>query len=355
MPKRYWRSFVDPVTFETVSKQAAAILYLALPFIYRGGEVVAEKSKDMFLKKGDTLLEKGIEKLGSEIMDRAKSLLDKINPEMSESLEKAIKNVSKNSEDSKAKEELQQEMLKLLRENPNLVKEIELIINLNVENIDQFAVGSYNNFFNFRIPSGDEFIRIAEYLDKKRKEAVNQETLSRYNPSTLSYYPERLKKFVTENRADDLRKALAYIEKHRILFISGIGGVGKSTLSRALVDLRPVNVPEPFWLNFNQNRDVKLGDILEKFAAYMSAPEITSFKNERREPEKIDVDKLTDELERRKEVWLIFDDLNSILEDQHFSDKGIELLFSSLRYNTHNAKIIITSRILPNSKMEKAL
>jgi len=90
-----------------------------------------------------------------------------------------------------------------------------------------------------------------------------------------------------------------------------------------------------------------LGDILEKLASYLKAPEITSFKNERREPGKLDVDKLTDELHRRNQIWLIFDDLSTILEDQHFADKGIELLFSSLRYNTHNAKIIITSRILP--------
>ena len=147
--------------------------------------------------------------------------------------------------------------------------------------------------------------------------------------------------------SEELRKALTYIENHRILLLSGVGGVGKSTLARALVDLRPINVPEPFWFNFNQNQDAKLGDILEKLAAYMNAPEIASFKDEKREPGKIDVDKLTDELHRRSEVWLIFDDLSTILEDQQFADKGIELLFSSLRYNTHNAKIIITSRILP--------
>ncbi|HEX3009047.1 MAG TPA: hypothetical protein VHO90_15695, partial [Bacteroidales bacterium] len=79
----------------------------------------------------------------------------------------------------------------------------------------------------------------------------------------------------------------------------------------------------------------------------MNAPEILSFKAERREPGKTDIDKFTGELHRRSEIWLIFDDLSTILEDQHFADKGIELLFSSLRYNTHNAKIIITSRILP--------
>ena len=118
-------------------------------------------------------------------------------------------------------------------------------------------------------------------------------------------------------------------------------------LQELLVDLRPINVPEPFWFSFYKNQDAKLGDILEKLAAYMNAPEIAAFKAERREPGKIDVDKLTGELQRRSEIWLIFDDLSTILEDQQFTDKGIELLFSSLRYNTHNAKIIITSRILP--------
>lgn len=175
----------------------------------------------------------------------------------------------------------------------------------------------------------------------------HKEILIHYNPSTLPLYPEKLKQFVTENRADELRNALAYLEKHRILLLSGVGGVGKTTLARALVDFRPINVPEPFWLSFYDNQDAKLGDILEKLAIYMNAHELAAFKAGERKPGKFDVDKLTDELERRGQLWLIFDDLNIILEGQQFSDKGIELLFSSLQSNIHSAKIIITSRILP--------
>ena len=62
-----------------------------------------------------------------------------------------------------------------------------------------------------------------------------------------------------------------YLQDHRILLFTGIGGVGKTTLARALVDIRPANVPVPFWFDFRQNQDAKLGDILEKLAAYMNS------------------------------------------------------------------------------------
>ena len=61
-----------------LAQQATNILAPALPFIYAGGKAVVDKSKDM-------LLEKGIEKLGSESWKRAKTLLDKISPKMGES------------------------------------------------------------------------------------------------------------------------------------------------------------------------------------------------------------------------------------------------------------------------------
>lgn len=332
---------MDPAV---IAQQATDILVPALSALYVAGIPVTNKGKDVL---ENMLYEKTFEILGSEGGKRAKALLEKISPKMSESLEKALTKVSRNSEDPKAKEELQQEILKLLRESPSLAREIEFTINFNVENINQFAEGNYNNFFNFETPSGDEFIKIIEYLDQRRKEEKNKEILNRYNSSTLPKYPNRLRKFVTENRSEELIKALTYLENHQILLISGVGGVGKSTLARALVDLRPVNVPEPFWFSFYDNQDAKLGDILENLAAYMKAPEIAAFKAERREPGKTDIDKFTGELHRRSEIWVIFDDLSTILEDQNFSDKGIELLFSSLRYNTHNAKVIITSRILP--------
>ena len=201
---------MDPAALAQLAQQATDILVPALSALCVAGKPVVDKGKEVLV---DMIYEKAIEKLGSEGGKRAKALLDKISPKMSASLEKALIKVSRNSEDPKAKEELQQEILKLLRENPDLAREIELTINLNIENVDQLAVGNYNTFFNFETPSGEEYIKIIEYLDQRRKEATNQEILSRYNPSTLPYYPEKLKKFVTENRADELRKALTYIRR----------------------------------------------------------------------------------------------------------------------------------------------
>ena len=79
-----------------------------------------------------------------------------------------------------------------------------------------------------------------------KKAPTKEDYCESYLLSDIPKYPEKLKKFVTENRADDLRKALTYLENHRILLISGLGGIGKSTFARALVEHRPSTVPEPF-------------------------------------------------------------------------------------------------------------
>lgn len=332
---------MDPVA---LANQVTDILVPALPFIYTKGRAVVDKDKEVLM---EMFYKKIAEKKGSKVGINAKVLLNKISSKASGSLEKALIKVSENSDDPKAREEAQQEILKLLLENPDFAREIEPVASLNVENIDQLETGNYNNFFNFENPSSYEYMKIIEYLDQKREENINQEILSHYSPSKLPYYPERLKQFVTEYRAEELKQSLTYIENHRTLLISGVAGIGKTTIARALVDLRPLNVPEPFWFDFDQNQDAKLGDILGMLALYLNVPEIVAFKREKREPEKFDVDKLIDELQKRSQIWLIFDNLSTILEDQYFADNGIELLFSSLRYGTHNAKILITSRIVP--------
>ncbi|RXA16476.1 hypothetical protein EQO05_13955 [Methanosarcina sp. MSH10X1] len=182
-----------------LAQQATDILTPALPFIYAGGKAVVDKSKDM-------LLEKGIEKLGSKGVKRARALLDKISLKMSASLEKALTKVSGNSDDPKAKEELQQEILKLLRENSDLARQIELIVNVNIDIdvVKQLVFGGNNLILNLEGLKGEELIKIMDYMDWKRQEELKQEVLKSYSPSILPDFSETLVKFVTENRAEEL-------------------------------------------------------------------------------------------------------------------------------------------------------
>jgi NB-ARC domain len=208
------------------------------------------------------------------------------------------------------------------------------------------------NYLNkdFSLASEEASAKLINFQEQKKKEETNIEVLMSYNLSVLPDYPSILKELVTINRMEEIKKFLMYFQDHRILLLTGTGGIGKTTIARALIDLRPENVPVPFWFDFRQNKDVKLGDILEKLASYMNCPDIAKFRVEKREAEKKDIDKLTDKLQIENPVWLIFDSLETILDDVYFHDEDMDLFFTCLHNSTHQAKIIITSRISPTFK-----
>ena len=183
--------------------------------------------------------------------------------------------------------------------NNNVAPDEKLDINIrDISDIrGQVAVGNYISQINIENPSSEALIELIKYQDQRRK--FNEDILKSYSPSTLPEYPTRLREFVTENRVYEINQALIYLQEHRILFISGMGGIGKTTLARALVEIRPANVPLPFWFDFGRRSGATLGDVLEKLAGYMNAPQIAQFREEGREAGQDDVNRLTDELGKR--------------------------------------------------------
>ena len=186
----------------------------------------------------------------------------------------------------------------------------------------QLAIGKFINQFKIEKPSGDELFKLIDLLEQKRKEEFNKEILSKYNLSELPAYPPQLKDFVTHNRADEMTKALTYLQDHHIILISGMGGVGKTTLARALIEVRPANVPLPFWFDFSKKIEAKLGDVLERLAGYMNAPGIAGFRAEKRDAGQDDINRLTGELQRLEQLWLVFDNLETMLDDSIFPRSG---------------------------------
>jgi len=211
----------------------------------------------------------------------------------------------------------------------------------------QVAIGKFINQFKIEHPDIEVLKELITFLDQRREDAFNKKIFTSYSPSTLPDYPSKLREFVTANRVEEITKGLIYLHDHRLLLVSGVGGVGKTTLARALVETRPANVPIPVWFNFSKKMDATLGDILEELAGYLNMPDIVRFKDEAREAGQDDINRLTDELHKREEIWVVFDNLETILDDQYFHDPGIDQLLTSLRDSTHPAKIIVTSRTVP--------
>ncbi|RPI89955.1 MAG: TIR domain-containing protein [Chloroflexi bacterium] len=171
---------------------------------------------------------------------------------------------------------------------------------------------------------------------------------------------------VLSNRARELQKSLQHLENYRLLLITGMPGIGKSTFARALLDFKPANSPQPFWYNFERQRSSgnSLGILLDHISDYL---EVCLDMDVRRDvmafrdtpggiPSVSDIDVLISFLNQDVPIWLVFDNLETVLSRDTcgFFDDGLELLFESLKNSTHSARIVITNPFVPVLKTGEA-
>lgn len=188
----------------------------------------------------------------------------------------------------------------------------------------------------------------AKYADYAARGEPTPTPLFAYHPSVLTELPDDLRDLILHNRSHELALLLDHVTTHRVTTITGMGGIGKTTLARVLVELRPTEAPPPMWVNFADEPDADLNSLLGKFAGYLGWSELLAYRQERRQPGRGDIARLTDRLAALPGLWIVFDNLESILDHEgRFCDAGLESLFEALLAHQHQARLIVSSRMLP--------
>jgi serine/threonine protein kinase/tetratricopeptide (TPR) repeat protein len=180
-----------------------------------------------------------------------------------------------------------------------------------------------------------------------------------YLRSSLPVLDSIAKQLILSNQAAELKKGIEHLQEHRLLIITGMPGIGKSTLARALLEFMPPDSPPPFWHDFarQQSSGNTLNVLLDRISSYLEnciggdvRQEVMSFRyTSEGKASAHDVDLLIDYLNQDVPLWLVFDNLETVLArgTSGFVDPDLELLFDGLKSNMHNARIVMTNPFIP--------
>ena len=192
-----------------------------------------------------------------------------------------------------------------------------------------------------------------------QKESKKDWRRKSYPKSSVPILGTGEKELIQTNRARELTNCISILNDHRLLVITGMPGIGKSTLARVLLERMPSDSPPPFWYDFDRQKGSgnTLGVLLDRISSYLEKvlggsvrDEILAFRNTPDlQASPPDVDILTDYLNHEPPLWMVFDNLETVLTPggSGFLDPGLDSLFDGLKSNTHNTKVIITSPLVP--------
>jgi len=193
--------------------------------------------------------------------------------------------------------------------------------------------------------------RLLQEISPARKKVDEKLLTTTIQP--LPFLGNKYRDLVLENRIEEIDRCIEYLANHNLMLITGLAGIGKTTIARLLAEFRHEDIPTPFWYDFDKATPDPSSDILEKLATYLQQPDIGQFLEEGRTIGQADLDHLIHALNQETRYWLIFNNVEKALDQElKFVEPpaggvGISQLFEALAASQHKATILMTTREEP--------